>query len=183
MLQTPFLLIKNRITEVFNVGQGNATIQEVLLDAGQFEDGTKLPNVDHACMIHFQPVFLKNLGNGVQEAILNFQLKLFSEKAVYNDGAIKDDVLSEHHGLVNELYRSFTSYKAKYSDVPNVSIAPEDDYYVLSDFVRSSYVLEIQGDYLVTIQTFKVNFKDKLGTTVYTPYSENVTLDLTTNIR
>lgn len=164
MITLPFLLLRQRIqTELTEV-------KEVAFYTGQdtTKGGLKIaPGV----YVKFMDIIPRSLGEGIQEAEIEFELILLSDCLKEGDDRIYDGNELTHLAIADKLHKNISGYGARLSDYTDFAATLDTplDYLVLGTCDRVGYSHTHDNKAIMkTTQRFKTYLKDRTGMKRYT---------------
>lgn len=163
MLKLPFLLIKQALTTLVLDDDQNPALKKVEWDQGQdtslFKGGlTTTP----ACLIKFLPITTKQLGNSVQEGLLQFDVRTITLEYQAGDKRLNKPTL-DHLEIVDRVYQVLDGYSPLLSDISAFADlkGTDNDYRVFGSLSRTKYIPDhSHRGRFTTVQSFKAHFKD-----------------------
>lgn len=153
----PYLLIRNKLQTI-------TALKEVGWDVGQgtskYKGGLRC---SPAAFIKFLPAQTSTLGDKIQEAEVQFTIRLVQDIVSDDKGLLDNSIVNEHMDLGNVIFSALQGFRGKLSDIPGQEskVNTSDDFQVLNSINRTSIETSQTPDSItVTTQTFKVYLKD-----------------------
>lgn len=173
MTQNVYFLLKNRLSSI-------AELDEIDWFTGQYEqNGEQALTVSTGCYLEFMSAQWQTLGDGQQQAALEFDVYLVQHSVLSGDERISDPVM-DHLGIVDKIHKALHRWGAMLSDLPAFSAlaGTEDDIVIINSIVRTGSTPDHNlSNLLVTAQRFSCLVRDISASPEYQETIANLNLN------
>jgi hypothetical protein len=174
MTKEIYILLRNRLKEI-------AELDEVDWYTGQDEqDGQQEMIVQNGCYIEFMPADFTQLSNMVQQAVIEFDVRLVQD-AVYNGEERILDPGLQHLDLTAAIYTKLQGFGAMLSHIPALAHlqGSAQDIVVINDIQRIGIIPDHSiNNLLITVQRFRCLVRDVAAVPALQPILATLQLDV-----